>query len=407
MKCRNCKSDLKTSFVDLGSSPYSNSYLNFENLNEAEKWFPLRVLVCNSCWLVQTQDIANFEDIFDNEYAYFSSFSTTLLEHSSKYVEKMIQKYSYDTESFVVEVASNDGYLLQNFVKKNIPCLGIEPTKNTAKVAKSKGIKVVENFFDEELALKLVKRNKKADLMIANNVLAHVPDILGFLKSFNILLKEDGIATFEFPHVMSLIRNKQFDTIYHEHFSYLSLTSILNIFPKCGLRVFDVEEINTHGGSLRVYACKNNSKHDTSNNVSKFSKQENNFGINTLKVYSKFQSQCEKIKHDFLHFLLDSKLKNKKVIAYGAAAKGTTILNFSGVKDDLLSYVVDKNPAKFGKFMPGSRIPIFEESVIKKDKPDYVVIFPWNLSKEIKYQLDYIREWNGKFVILLPELVVN
>ena len=407
MKCRHCENKLENTFVDLGSSPPSNSYLTKNTINEPEKWYPLKVMVCELCWLVQTEDFVGVDEMFSDEYAYFSSFSSSWLKHAKQYVEQMENRFNLDSFSNVVEVAANDGYLLQYVKEKAIPCYGIEPTRDTATAARKKGIDIVEAFFGVSLAKMLVSKGREADLTAANNVLAHVPDINDFVKGFSILLKPNGVATFEFPHLLNLVELKQFDTIYHEHYSYLSLIAVSTIFEKNGLCVFDVQELPTHGGSLRIFAQRSDKgMHLINENVDLLIKREEQAGMNQRVFYSGFQSKVETMKFELLEFLLQARKDNKKVAAYGAAAKGNTLMNFAGIRPDLLSYVVDKNPAKQGKFMPGSRIPIVEEERLKEDKPDYVVIFPWNLKDEIVDQLSYIREWDGQFVTAVPSLEV-
>ena len=407
MKCRHCSSELKHTFVDLGISPPSNSYVSKDALEEVEKCYPLKVMVCNHCWLVQTEDFVKVDTMFASDYAYFSSYSTSWLDHAKNYVEKVSSKFYLNSNSMVVEIAANDGYLLQYIKDKNIPCYGIEPTHGTAQVAREKGIEIVEEFFGVDIASRLVKKGRQADLMIANNVLAHVPDINDFVKGFSILLKPNGIATFEFPHVLNLINKNQFDTIYHEHYSYLSFTAVCNIFEFNGLAVFDVEKIPTHGGSLRVYAQLTDfGSNKVNKNVLDLKEKEKRAGINRINTYQGFQEQAEDIKNNFLSFLNKTKIAGHSVVGYGAAAKGSTFLNFAGVRANLLPYVVDKSIAKQDKFMPGSRVPIMNETQLKKDKPDYIVIFPWNIQDEIIDQLTYIREWGGKFVIFIPSMRV-
>ena len=407
MKCRHCSADLELSLIDLGSAPPSNAYLTETTLKAPEKWFPLKVLVCKECWLAQTEDYAGAEELFDSDYAYFSSFSDSWLRHAEQYVEIMISRFQLNEKAHVVEVAANDGYLLQYFKARNIPCLGIEPTKSTADAARAKGIQIVGSFFGVALAAELANQGNQADLMAANNVLAHVPDINDFVSGFRLLLKPHGIATFEFPHLMQLIDQVQFDTIYHEHFSYLSLTAVLRIFNSNGLQVFDVEEIPTHGGSLRVYAqIASSGQHAVSAAVNDLLARERAAGITGLAYYQGFQQKAERIKHDLLAFLLEAKRENKKVIAYGAAAKGNTLLNFAGVRDDLLPLVVDRNPAKQNKFLPGSRIPIVNEARVRAEKPDYILILPWNLKSEVESQLSYVKDWSCSFVMAVPRLRV-
>jgi len=407
MKCRHCGSPLILPLIDLGSAPPSNAYLTEDSLQQHEKWFPLKVLTCTSCWLVQTEDHAGAAELFDADYAYFSSFSTSWLQHAESYVSEMRQRFSLGSDSHVIEIASNDGYLLQYVKAHHIPCLGIEPTASTAKAARDKGIEVIEEFFGVALANKLVGQGKQADLTVANNVLAHVPDINDFVSGFTHLLKPQGVATFEFPHLVQLVKHNQFDTIYHEHFSYLSLTAVHRIFAANGLQVFDVQEISTHGGSLRVFAQRKNSgKHEVTNAVVDLLSRELNAGLESESYYENFQPRANQVKHDLLAFLIAAKREGKKILGYGAAAKGNTLMNYAGIRPDLLSAVIDRNPAKQGKFMPGSRIPIVSESYIQDSQPDYILILPWNLRDEVRQQLDYIRNWGGKFVTAVPTLEV-
>lgn len=408
MKCRHCHHENTHPFLDLGSSPPSNAYLTKETLNKPEKWFPLKVMVCNHCWLVQTEDFADAHELFDADYAYFSSFSSSWLTHAQHYVEQMVDRFKLDGSARVIEIAANDGYLLQYVQGKNIPCLGIEPTHSTAQAAREKGIEIIEEFFGVALAEKLVAQGYTADLTAANNVLAHVPDINDFTSGFSKLLKSNGVSTFEFPHLVNLVQQNQFDTIYHEHFSYLSLTSVKTIFENNGLQVFDVEEIPTHGGSLRVYAQRNDTgTHQSTARLQDVLNKERALGVNNLDFYQNFQEKVNHIKDDLINFLIEAKQSGKKVIAYGAAAKGNTLLNYAGIRPDLLPYVVDKNPAKQDKFMPGSRIPIIREENIKELQPDFVLILPWNLHTEIEQQLDYIRAWGGRFAYAIPKIKVK
>jgi len=408
MKCRHCGTPLQHQFVDLGTSPPSNAYLKEKDLSTPEKWFPLRVLTCHGCWLVQTEDFAQASDLFDAEYAYFSAFSSSWLKHSEKYVNQMVERFGLGSNSKVVEVAANDGYLLQYVKAAGIQCVGVEPTASTAAAAREKGIEIVEEFFGENLAKTMVSSGNAADLTAANNVLAHVPDINDFVKGFCVLLKSQGVSTFEFPHLLQLVLHNQFDTIYHEHFSYLSLTAVNSIFQKAGLQVFDVEELPTHGGSLRVFAQRaDTGTHKVSDNVARILAIEKENGLQSEVLFDRFQKQAEEVKNNFLEFLLHARKLGKKVVGYGAAAKGNTLMNYAGVKSDLIQFVVDKNPAKQGKFMPGSRIPIYAEEAIKQHKPDYIVILPWNIQDEVKAQLAYIESWGGKFVTAVPELQVH
>ncbi|KLU02615.1 hypothetical protein RISK_005681 [Rhodopirellula islandica] len=405
MKCRHCHHPLTLPFVDLGSAPPSNAYLTKESLLSPEKWFPLRVLVCDQCWLVQTEDFSNAEELFDSQYAYFSGFSTSWLTHSEKYVHEMIERFSLNQNSHVVEVAANDGYLLQYVQAAGVPCLGVEPTASTAQAAREKGIEVVERFFGVELATELAGQNKRADLTAANNVLAHVPDINDFARGFSILLKDDGVATFEFPHLVKLVQESQFDTIYHEHFSYLSLSAVQSVFESNGLSVFDVQQLSTHGGSLRVFAQRSDTGQRAKRPaVDEQLETEAKLGLATANFYLGFQQKTNQVKDEFIRFLVDAKKANKSVAAYGAAAKGNTLLNYAGIRPDLIQFVVDRNPAKQGKFMPGSRIPIVDEDKLRSTKPDYIVVLPWNLLDEIAKQLDYTRQWNAQLVSAIPNL---
>jgi SAM-dependent methyltransferase len=407
MNCRHCSRPLHHSFVDLGSAPPSNAYLTVEKLKSPEKWYPLQVMVCDGCWLVQTLDYAQAHELFDADYAYFSSFSASWLDHAKRYVGEMTRRFGLDENSHVVEVASNDGYLLQFVRERGIPCTGIEPTASTAAAARARGIDTIEMFFGAGSAARLVGEGRQADLMAANNVLAHVPDINDFLRGFATLLKPTGVATFEFPHLLRLMAERQFDTIYHEHFSYLSLTALRGIMVTCGLTVFDVEEIPTHGGSLRVFVQRTGEgQQPISPGVDRLEAIEVERGLRSLGSYRGFQAMSEQVKDEFLSFLIDARRRGKHVGAYGAAAKGNTLLNFAGVRPDLLTYVVDRNPAKQNKFLPGSRIPIVDEAHLKSAKPDYVVILPWNLRAEVLAQLDYVRAWGGKFVTAVPKLEI-
>lgn len=407
MQCRHCGHTLQWSFLDLGSAPPSNAYLTKACLQAPEVWFPLRLLVCDQCWLVQTEDHAGREALFTSEYAYFSSFSTSWLAHAQRYVAQMVARFHLNESHCVVEVAANDGYLLQYVQQAGIPCYGIEPTTSTATAARAKNVEIIEQFFGVELAQALSVQGRQADLMVANNVLAHVPDINDFVAGFACLLKPNGVATFEFPHLLRMVESCQFDTAYHEHYSYLSLTAVQQIFAHNGLTIFDVEELPTHGGSIRVFAQPTaTGKQLILPTVAQMLAVEQRAGIQTIAFYLGFQTQAEKIKQALLTFLLDAKRQGLKVGAYGAAAKGNTLLNFAGVRPDLLPYVVDKNPAKQEKFLPGSHIPIVNEDYLKTDQPDYVLILPWNLQEEIQAQLHYVQTWGGRFVIVIPSLEI-
>jgi SAM-dependent methyltransferase len=405
MKCRHCNAALDLPFLDLGSAPPSNAYLSASGLRAPEVWYPLRVLVCNGCWLVQTEDHAGREALFTEDYAYFSSFSTSWLAHSKSYVSSMVSRFGLGPNSLVSEIAANDGYLLQYVREEGIPCYGVEPTASTAASAKAKGIDIVEKFFGVALAIELSAQGRQVDLLAANNVLAHVPDINDFVSGFARLLKPQGVATFEFPHLMRMVGENQFDTAYHEHYSYLSLTAVHRIFAANGLKVFDVEEHPTHGGSLRVFAQRaDQGHHATMQQVASMLEREKEAGMMTAAYYSDFQNRTNRVKNDFYAFLVEASRQGKRVAAYGAAAKGNTLMNYAGVRPDLITFVVDRNPAKQGKYMPGSRIPIVDERVLKDVRPDYVVILPWNLKTEVMQQLDYIRAWGGKFVTAVPTL---
>lgn len=408
MKCRHCNHEINQIFMDLGSAPPSNAYLSADKLDHPEKWFPLRVFVCDQCWLVQTEDFAAFDELFDENYAYFSSFSSSWLKHSERYSKKVIERFDLNAGSYVVEVASNDGYLLQYFKEAGISCAGIEPTASTAKASRNKGIETIESFFGEALGKELANNGKAADLTAANNVLAHVPDINDFVKGFASILKPAGVSTFEFPSLLNLIRDTQFDTIYHEHFSYLSLTAVANIFETNGLSVFDVEQLPTHGGSLRVYAQRN----DTGSRpilpaVTDQLQAEETYGLKSMEPYQNFELRANIAKDQFLSFLINAKTKGKSVVGYGAAAKGNTFINYAGVRRDFIKFVVDKNPAKQGQYLPGCRIPISNEERLKAEKPDYIVILPWNLREEICEQLDYAREWGALFVTAIPSIKIH
>jgi dTDP-4-dehydrorhamnose 3,5-epimerase len=405
MYCRFCKTELKHVFIDLINSPASNSFLTAEQLNEPEVFYPLKAYTCHNCFLVQVEEYKKSDAIFNSAYVYFSSYSKSWLEHAKRYTTLMVDKFSLNNKSQVVEIASNDGYLLQYFKERDIPVLGIEPTKNTAKVAINKGIDTIIDFFGEKLATELAEKGKHADLLLGNNVLAHVPDLVDFVTGMKILLKPTGIITMEFPHLMQLVDNNEFDTVYHEHFSYLSFYTVKNIFESKGLELFDVDEVSTHGGSLRIYAKhKEDPSKVISPNVSILLKKEEDKGMLGLSYYDNFQDKAFQIKSKLLSFLIEQKKNGKKVAAYGAAAKGNTLLNYCGVKSDLIEYVVDASPYKQNKFLPASHIPVVNEDHLKTDKPDYVIILPWNLKEELIRQLSYIDEWGGKFVIAIPEL---
>lgn len=407
MKCRHCGSDVSHVLVDLGVAPPSNAYLSKLALKRPEKFFPLRVLVCESCWLVQSEAYSRAAELFNEEYAYFSSFSTEWLNHAKKYVDHMVERFGLTTSSVVGEVAANDGYLLQFVNAKGMSCYGIEPTASTANAARLKGVEIVQDFLSFRLASELHRQGRTVDLLVANNVLAHVPDINDFSQACQMLLKVDGVFTCEFPHLLNLISQHQFDTIYHEHFSYLSFGTVVSIFNQNGLNVFDVEKLDTHGGSLRVYAQRSDTgKHPADARVEQLFAEEKHACMTSIDFYQPLQEYAEIVKNKFLKFLIDKKEEGKLVVGYGAAAKGNTLLNFAGIKSDLIKYVVDRNPHKQGKFMPGSRIAIVSEERLKSDRPDFVVIFPWNLVAEIAEQLSYLSLSGTQFVTAVPRLVV-
>ncbi len=407
MNCRHCHTPLKHVFLDLGFAPPSNAYLTQVDLCAPEVYFPLKLYVCDACWLVQTEDYARADELFRNDYAYFSSTSSSWLDHAARYSAMIIERLSLDENSFVIEIASNDGYLLKNFVAADIPCLGIEPTAGTAAVASAQGIPVVQEFFGENLALQLATEGKQADLIIGNNVYAHVPDISNFTAGLKAVLKPGGTITLEFPHLLRLIERNQFDTVYHEHFSYLSLCAVDRVFQKSGLKIWDVEQLPTHGGSLRVHGCHIENPRCERPGVDKLLREEEERGLKNLVIYQIFQPRADKVKDDLLSFLLEQKRSGKTVAAYGAAAKGNTLLNYAGVKPDLLPYVCDAAPSKQGKFMPGSHIPILPLAALAERKPDLVLILPWNIADEIMRQLEYIKYWGCKFITAVPELSIR
>lgn len=406
MKCRHCHAELEHVFLDLGYAPPSNAYLSKEALRAPETTFPLKLYVCDQCWLVQTEDYAEADELFSGDYAYFSSTSQGWLQHAARYTQSITNRLGLTKDSFVIEVASNDGYLLKNFVAAGIPCLGVEPTDSTADAAEKIGVPVLREFFGVATATSLAQSGKRADLICGNNVYAHVPDINDFTQGLSIALKESGTVNLEFPHLMRLIEQNQFDTVYHEHFSYLSLTAVSSIFAQAKLRVFDIEELPTHGGSLRIYGCHDTDPRATEPSVSHMLERENAFGLKNLDVYQGFQKKADKVKNDFLAFLIEQKRAGKSVAAYGAAAKGNTLMNYAGIKHDLIEFVCDAAPSKQGKFMPGSHIPILPPAELVKRKPDWVIILPWNIADEVLQQQKQVLDWGGKFVIAVPELKV-
>ena len=402
MKCRHCQKELIHTFIDLGFAPPSNAYLTVEQLKQPEVYFPLKVKVCEQCWLVQTEDYAQADDLFNADYAYFSSTSSSWLTHAKSYSESIIGRLKLDSKSYVIEVASNDGYLLKNFVAAGIPCLGIEPTAGTAAAAEQLGIPVLREFFGETLAKQIADTKQQADLIIGNNVFAHVPDINDFTLGLKAALKPQGTITLEFPHLMQLIQQVQFDTIYHEHFSYLSLFTVSKIFAAAGLRIWDVETLPTHGGSLRIYGCHAQDRRKNSEAVNNMLSLELQNQLQTLATYQQFQQRADKVKNDLLGFLLEQKRLGKKVIGYGAAAKGNTLLNYAGVKPDLLPLICDAARSKQGKFMPGSHIPIEAPDILHEQAPDCVLILPWNIKAEVKSQLPWLPKTT--FVTAIPNL---
>jgi len=406
-KCRFCKNQLEHSVVDLGMSPLCQKHVKPENVNDMEKFYPLHAYICEHCWLMQLEEFATPDEIFADEYAYFSSYSESWLEHARKYTEQMTERFKPGANSLVAEIASNDGYLLQWFVQKGIPVLGIDPAANVAKAAREKGVRTEVEFFGKNTAKKLTKKYGKADLLLGNNVLAHVPDINDFVAGMKKMLNTNGVITMEFPHLQRLIDANQFDTIYHEHFSYLSFVAVNRIFTHHGITLFDVEELPTHGGSLRIYGkhAEDTSK-EVTNNVTELLKREIDLGFETLEYYSRFEEKVKETKRKILDFLIQAKRDGKSVAGYGAPGKGNTLLNYCGVRTDFIDYTVDMSPHKQGNFLPGTHIPILHPDAIKETKPDYVFILPWNLKEEIMEQHKYIRDWKGKFVIPIPELTV-
>lgn len=405
--CHFCRKNLARTFVDLGLSPLCETYPAASDLNRGEVYYPLHVYVCEHCLLVQLEQYESVENIF-TDYAYFSSFSDSWLKHAEKYCEKMTKRFGLNGKSFVVEVASNDGYLLQYFVRGKIPVLGIEPAANVAKVAVEKGVPTLAKFFGTELAKGFAAEGRCADLVLGNNVLAQVPNLNDFVEGLKIMLKPEGVLTLEFPHLLRLIERNEFDTIYHEHFSYFSMLTTIRIMEAHGMKVFDVDELASHGGSLRVYACRAESKtHPVEPNVKKVITDEEKAGLATMKGYEGFAEQVKKTKLDLMNFLVTAAREGKSVAGYGAPGKSATLLHYCGIGKDLIQYTVDRSPYKQGRFLPGSHIPIYHPDRIKEMKPDYVVILPWNLKDEIIAQLQFIREWGGKFVVGIPKLEIS
>ena len=406
-QCRFCGTPLEHTFADLGMSPVSNAFLKREQLNLKESFYPLHAYVCSGCLLVQLEQFESPEAIFNDEYAYFSSFSDSWLKHAKEYADEMVRRFGFDQSSFVVEIASNDGYLLQYFVGKQIPVLGVEPSANVAEAARKKGVDTLVKFFGVETAKQLVAKGRKADLLLGNNVLAHVPDLNDFVAGMKILLKPDGVITMEFPHLLRLMRENQFDTIYHEHFSYFSFLSVEKVFARHGLTLFDVQHFPTHGGSLRIYAkhAEDRSKEVASAVVTLLA-EERTANLDKLATYGEFAEKVRVTKRKLLKFLVNAKESGKSIAAYGAPAKGNTLLNYCGVRTDFIDYAVDRNPHKQGMYLPGTHIPIYEPDHIFKTKPDYLLILPWNLRDEIVQQMSGIRQWGGQFVVPIPEVTV-
>ncbi len=406
-KCRFCNNELKFIFADLGMSPLANSYLSAENLHKMEPHYPLCAYVCEKCYLVQLAEYQSPENIF-SDYLYFSSYSESWLKHARAYTDLILNRFGYDADSLVIEIASNDGYLLQYFKQKGVPVLGIEPAQNVAKVAIQSGIPTLTEFFGTKIAMALVAENRKADLLIGNNVLAHVPDLNDFVEGIKIILKNDGMATMEFPHLMSLIEDNQFDTIYHEHFSYFSFITVEKVFAEHGLTLFDVEELSTHGNSLRIYIKhKNDDSKPVENRVLEMKRREESKGFTRINYYLSFGEKVKETKRNILSFLIKAKQEGKSIVGYGAPAKGNTLLNYCGIRTDFIEYTVDRSPHKQGKYLPGTHIPIYHPDKINKTKPDYLVILPWNLKDEIIEQMAHIQDWGTQFAVLIPEPRIN
>lgn len=403
--CRFCDTPLEQSFADLGMTPLCESFLPEEKLNAMEPFYPLHAFVCSNCYLVQLDDYVGPEHIF-TEYAYFSSYADSWLKHARDYVTSMQSERGIDKSSFVMELASNDGYLLQYFVEDGIPCLGIEPAQNVARVALEKGVPTRVEFFNEEYARELVKEGLKADLLLGNNVLAQVPNLNSFVRGMKLVLRDEGFITMEFPHLLRLMEENQFDTIYHEHFGYFSLLAVSNIFEEHGLRLFDVEELSTHGGSVRIYACHVNSRREKTERLAALEAHELAMGYDKMQTYEGFAEQVRETKRKLLTFLIQAKREGKTVAGYGAPGKGNTLLNYCGIGTDFISYTVDRNPYKQGMYLPGSRIPIFHPDKIRETQPDYVLILPWNFKEEIMDQMADIKSWGGRFVVPIPETIV-
>jgi len=404
--CRSCGATLRHTFCDLGMSPPCESFLPVEQLNKMEAFYPLHVFVCEKCFLVQLEEYVSPESIF-KEYAYFSSYSDSWLAHAKAYTEAMVRRFGLGPHSLAVELASNDGYLLQYFMEQGVGVLGVEPAANVAEVARRKGIPTLVEFFGREMASEMARDGKQADLIVGNNVLAQVPDLCGFVDGMKTLLKPRGVITLEFPHLMRLMEGNQFDTIYHEHFSYFSFLATNQVMARSGLTVFDVEELPTHGGSLRVFARHaEDDSQPVSSRVRELADREETAGLARLQTYSSFDEKVKQTKRKILSFLIDAKRDGKSIAGYGAPGKGNTLLNYCGIRTDFVDYTVDRNPYKHGRFLPGTHIPVFAPEKIRQTRPDYVLILPWNLKNEIREQLSYIRDWGGQFVVPIPEVEV-
>lgn len=403
-QCRFCNTGLQHVFVDLGLSPLCQTQIAIEQLNSGEAFYPMCVMVCHSCYLVQLDEYVKPDVIFSEQYPYFSSYSDSWVAHAKKYVDHMRETYSIGSDSFVVEIASNDGYLLQHFLDAGVPCLGVEPSRGVAEAARKKGIDTLTRFFGQATATDIAASREKADLVIGNNVLAHVPDLNDFVSGLGALVADDGIVTMEFPYLIRLMEENQFDTIYHEHFSYFSFSVVDRVFARHGLRIFDVEQLRSHGGSLRIYACKQDASRTVSERAGALLAREDEMGVNTTEFYSGFEQQVRKTKRALLEFLISAKEQGKVVVGYGAPGKGNTLLNYCGIRTDFLEYTVDRNPHKQNTFTPGTRIPIFDPSAIDETKPDYILILPWNLRDEIIDGLSHVRDWGCRFVVPIPEV---
>jgi len=405
-RCRFCRTPLEHTFVDLGVAPLSNSYLRQSDLNRMEPFYPLHVYVCSSCFLVQLDEISSPEEIF-SDYAYFSSFSESWLEHARNFARMAVERFDLNQSSRVVEIGSNDGYLLRFFMDFGVQTLGVEPASNVARAAREQGIETITRFFDEELALELAAKGKKADLMVGNNVLAHIPRTIDLMRGLKKLLKPGGVISMEFPHLLSLMEQNQFDTIYHEHYSYYSLTTVSRIFGTHGLPLFDSELLDTHGGSLRIYAGHEEDGRTREARVDRLLEEEAAKGLTDIRTYRSFENQVKKIKRNILKFMIRAKEEGKSIAGYGAPAKGNTLLNYCGIGPDFIDYTVDLSPHKQGLYLPGSRIPIYDPEQVFRTRPDYLLILPWNLRREIMAQMAGIRQWGGKFVVLIPDIEIS